>query len=392
MASERESARTFRDPGMNWGNRRMERDSVQRKISWARELRNGDLVPPSLRRYDTAVELSQKTDTFFPTREERKWRRPSLMARSSRALMDREAWSGSQRPEAVRELRWAPQPTSEASDQKSRSGDTWARDTLWDRRGRSSHHWRSLRQSGDQGILTDWSSRSQDLWRQCWRDLTQSRPPGTRWEREDSMPSSESQVLAGGSAQDRNASAVDRSLATRSGNGEARKDCESITTLRYWTTWEGTRCDFSGFTTILSSRQRSRTTWRSRRRLARGWLDKPVVEVPPHADTPRMENGGNRSHDPWEDLWSRGEAEAKGRELVNIALSHKPKEAPRVRMDRDLQVGYLEVDGGHPATLMNRKKDRLDGLHAEVRHIHEQIENREIDDGSPRSWGLPHNE
>ena len=83
------------------------------------------------------------------------------------------------------------------------------------------------------------------------------------------MPSNESQVLAGGSAQDRNASAVDRSLATRSDDGEARKDCESITTPRYWTTWEGKRCDFSGFTTIPSSRQRSRTTLRSRRRDSR---------------------------------------------------------------------------------------------------------------------------
>ena len=84
-------------------------------------------------------------------------------------------------------------------------------------------------------------------------------------------------------------------------------------------------------------------------------------------------------------MWSHGEAEAKGRELVNIALSHKSKEAPRVRMDRDLQVGFLEVDGGHPVTLTNRKKDRLDGLHAKVRHIHVQIEDREINDGSPRS-------
>ena len=43
---------------------------------------------------------------------------------------------------------------------------------------------------------------------------------------------------------------------------------------------------------------------------ARGRLDEPVVEVAPHAATHRMENGGNRSHDPGEDLWSRGEAKA----------------------------------------------------------------------------------
>ena len=91
-------------------------------------------------------------------------------------------------------------------------------------------------------------------------------------------------------------------------------------------------------------------------------------------------------------LWSHGEAEAKGRELINIALSHKPKEAPRVWMDRDLQVGFRKVDGGHPVALTNREKDRLDGLHAEVRHLHVEIEGREIDDGSPRPRGLPHNE
>ena len=47
------------------------------------------------------------------------------------------------------------------------------------------------------------------------------------------MPSSESQVLAGGSAEDRNSPAVDSSLATRSGDGEALKDRALITTPRY---------------------------------------------------------------------------------------------------------------------------------------------------------------
>ena len=57
-----------------------------------------------------------------------------------------------------------------------------------------------------------------------------------RWARDDRMPRSRSQVLAGGAAQERNASAVENSLATRSEDGEARKDRESITTPRYWTT------------------------------------------------------------------------------------------------------------------------------------------------------------
>ena len=71
-------------------------------------------------------------------------------------------------------------------------------------------------------------------------------------------------------------------------------------------------------------------------------------------------------------------------QLVHSALCHKPKEATRVRMDRDLQVGFLEIDGGHPVALTNRQEDRLDGLHPEMGHVHEEIEGREIDDGSPR--------
>ena len=77
-------------------------------------------------------------------------------------------------------------------------------------------------------------------------------------------------------------------------------------------------------------------------------------------------NGGNRSHDPGEDLRSRGEAKAKSRELVHPALCHKPKGAARIRMDRDLQVSFLEIDGGHPVALTNRQEDRLDGLHPEM--------------------------
>ena len=60
-----------------------------------------------------------------------------------------------------------------------------------------------------------------------------SLPPGTRWDSEDSMPSSESQILAGGSAEDTNSPAVDCSLAMRSDDGEATKDWASITTPRY---------------------------------------------------------------------------------------------------------------------------------------------------------------
>ena len=38
-----------------------------------------------------------------------------------------------------------------------------------------------------------------------------------------------------------------------------------------------------------------------------------------------MENGGNRSHDPGEDLRSRGEAKTKSSELVHLAVTREPQ-------------------------------------------------------------------
>ena len=49
----------------------------------------------------------------------------------------------------------------------------------------------------------------------------------------------------------------------------------------------------------------------------RGRLDQPVVEVSTHTDTQRMEYSRNRSHDPGEDLRSRGEAKAQSFEMVD---------------------------------------------------------------------------
>ena len=52
-------------------------------------------------------------------------------------------------------------------------------------------------------------------------------------------------------------------------------------------------------------------------RLMRGRLDQPGVEVSTHTDTQRMADSRNRSHDPGEDLRSRGEAKAQSWELVD---------------------------------------------------------------------------
>ena len=182
--------------------------------------------------------------------------------------MDNAACWASHRPEAIWRSRWATHPTSEASDQKCRSGDTWQRDTPRDRRGRWSHHWRSRRHSIDAYTGASRSGRSQDRWRQSWRDRILSLPPGTRWASEERTPSSDSQKLAVGEAQDRNSAAIDCSRGMHS-TGEALKEVEAMTTPRYWITCDGTRLDFWGLTTIPNSWQSWRTVWRSSRRDSR---------------------------------------------------------------------------------------------------------------------------
>ena len=166
---DRASARTLSESGRNCGARRMERDSIQRKIAWAKVLRRGDQVPPSLRREVTAVVLSQKTATVRPWRADRNWKSPSWIASSSPALIDNAVCWGSHRPEATWQSRWAPELTAEVSDQKCRSGDTWRRDTPRDRQGRSQH-----RRTGRHIIYTNTGAsrswRDQERWRQSWRD------------------------------------------------------------------------------------------------------------------------------------------------------------------------------------------------------------------------------
>ena len=110
------------------------------------------------------------------------------------------------------------------------------------------------------------------------------------------------------------------------------------------------------------------------KRVPRGGLDEPVVEVPPHADTHRVENGGNRSHDPGEDLRGCGKAETESLELVHPVSKDEAEKVTRGRMDRHLKIRFLEIDGGHPVALTNRQEHRLNGLHLKMRHVHKAIE------------------
>ena len=112
----------------------------------------------------------------------------------------------------------------------------------------------------------------------------------------------------------------------------------------------------------------------SDKRVPRGGLDEPVVEVPPHADTHRVENGGNRSHDPGEDLRGCRKAETESLELVHLAPKDEAEKVTRGRMDRHLQIRLLEIDGGHPVPLTNGQEYRLNGLHLKMRRVHKAIE------------------
>ena len=105
-----------------------------------------------------------------------------------------------------------------------------------------------------------------------------------------------------------------------------------------------------------------------------------------------MENGGNRSHDPGEDLRGCRKAEAESLELVHAAPKNEAEEVTRGRMYRHLKIRLLEIDGGHPVALTNRQEDRLNGLHLKMRRVHKAIEMGEVYDWTPRPRGLPHNE
>ena len=105
-----------------------------------------------------------------------------------------------------------------------------------------------------------------------------------------------------------------------------------------------------------------------------------------------MENGGNRSHDPGEDLRSHGEAKAESFELIDPVSEDEAQKVTRSRMNRHLKIRFLEIDGGHPVPLTYRQENRLNGLHLKVRHVHKAIEMGEVDDWTPRPRGLPHYE
>ena len=86
-------------------------------------------------------------------------------------------------------------------------------------------------------------------------------------------------------------------------------------------------------------------------RLLRGRQDQPGVEVSTHTDTQRMKYSQNMSHDPGEDLQSRGEAKAQSLELVDRVTKQEAKKGTRSRMNRHWKILIPEIEGGQPVSL-----------------------------------------
>ena len=69
--------------------------------------------------------------------------------------------------------------------------------------------------------------------------------------------------------------------------------------------------------------------------------DEPIVQVTKHHDPILVEDGGNGSHNPREDLGRGCKTEAEDPELVRLPCHHEAKITTRIVMNWNLQVGVL---------------------------------------------------
>ena len=70
-----------------------------------------------------------------------------------------------------------------------------------------------------------------------------------------------------------------------------------------------------------------------------------------------VEDGGNGSHNPHEDSMHGCETEAEDPELVRPFSYHEAKITTRIVMNRNLQVGVLQIQRDHPVAWANGTKD-----------------------------------
>ena len=70
-------------------------------------------------------------------------------------------------------------------------------------------------------------------------------------------------------------------------------------------------------------------------------------------------------------------------------MSHKVQEATRFQMHRNLRIRLPKNDGGHLIPQTDWHENRLEGYQATVGNVHEASEQGQVDDRTPRPWGLP---
>ena len=78
--------------------------------------------------------------------------------------------------------------------------------------------------------------------------------------------------------------------------------------------------------------------------LSEGRLNEPVVQKRPKPNSRPWRKTPNQSHDPLEDLRSRGKTQAKSQELENFAKRHELKKVFGIRMHRKKQIHFLQDD------------------------------------------------
>ena len=78
--------------------------------------------------------------------------------------------------------------------------------------------------------------------------------------------------------------------------------------------------------------------------LSGGRLNEPVVQKRPKPNSRLWRKTPNHSHDPLEDLRSRGETQAKSQELENFTKRQKLKKVSGIRMHRKKQIHFLQDD------------------------------------------------
>ena len=98
--------------------------------------------------------------------------------------------------------------------------------------------------------------------------------------------------------------------------------------------------------------------------------------------------GCNRLHQANEDPRRGGKSERKSGELKEYSDVADAEKMGVLRMNRDVQVGLLQVDGGCPQWRNQAAENRPESLHAELILADELVERAEVENWPPNAWFL----